>query len=253
MPESADISPVPSASNLEKAARLRMLDAFRSAPIPEHELLDNLALFTRRQHVASTLALAELYGLILDVHGIICEFGVRWGRNLATFSALRGIYEPSNFYRKIVGFDTFAGFPSVSEQDGHAKHIFPGAFNVTPGYEEYLDQLLACHEIESPLSHIRKFEVRKGDAAVELKGYLGEHPETIIALAYFDLDLYAPTRDCLEAIQPYLAKGSVVAFDELGHPEFPGETIALREVLGTRGFHLHRTQLNPSPSFLIID
>ena len=230
-----------------------MLDAFKHAPIPDSEVLDNLALFTRRQHVASTLALAELYRLVLGVHGIVCEFGVRWGRNLATLASLRGIYEPYNFYRKIVGFDTFAGFPSVTEQDGHSPHITPGAFDVTPEYEKYLEQLLAYHELESPLGHVRKFELRKGDAAVELKAYLGEHPETIIALAYFDLDLYAPTRDCLKAIQPYLTKGSVIAFDELGHAEFPGETIALREVLGTQRFSLHRTPLNPSPAFLIID
>jgi hypothetical protein len=216
-------------------------------------MLDNLALFTRRQHVASMLALAELYRLIINVHGIICEFGVRWGRNLAMLANLRGIYEPYNFYRTIVGFDTFAGFPSVTEQDGRSQHITPGAFNVTPEYEKYLDLLLAYHEMESPLAHIRRFELRKGDAAIEFKSYLSEHPETIVALAYFDLDLYKPTRDCLEAIQPYLTKGTVIAFDELGHSEFPGETIAVREILGTRRLQLRHTLMSPSPSFFVVE
>lgn len=33
------------------------------------------------------------------------EFGVRWGQNLALFESFRGIYEPYNYNRKIVGFD----------------------------------------------------------------------------------------------------------------------------------------------------
>jgi hypothetical protein len=37
------------------------------------------------------------------------------------------------------------------------------------------------------------------------------------ALAYFDLDLYEPTRAVLEQIRPYLTKGSIVAFDEFAH------------------------------------
>ena len=38
------------------------------------------------------------------------EFGVRWGQNLITLNNLRGIYEPFNHSRKIIGFDTFEGF-----------------------------------------------------------------------------------------------------------------------------------------------
>ena len=59
------------------------------------------------------------------------EFGVRWGQNLVTLSNLRGIYEPFNYSRKIIGFDTFEGFPSVHEKDGTHQSIEKGAFNVT--------------------------------------------------------------------------------------------------------------------------
>jgi hypothetical protein len=70
--------------------------------------------------------------------------------------------------------------------------------------------------------------------------YLAENPETIIAMAYFDMDLYEPTREVLKIIGPYLARGAFVAFDELAHPKWPGETAALREVLDLRHVTLHQ-------------
>lgn len=40
---------------------------------------------------------------------------------------------------------------------------------------------------------------------------------TVIAAAYLDLDPYEPGRDALQVILPHLTRGSVLAFDELGH------------------------------------
>ena len=93
----------------------------------------------------------------------------------------------------------------------------------------------------------------QGDATLTLPAYLSDHPETVIALAYFDFDLYKPTRDCLQAIEPYLTKGSVLAFDELNTPEFPGESIALREVLGLSRYAIRRDPSNPLTSYLIVE
>ncbi len=55
------------------------------------------------------------------------EFGVKWGQNLALFQSFRGMYEPYNHNRKIIGFDTFEGFPSVDKKDGGSKIIKAGA------------------------------------------------------------------------------------------------------------------------------
>jgi hypothetical protein len=244
---------IPRASDDEKRTRQSMLHLFKTTPIPEVELLDNLGLFVRRQHTAGLLALTEIYRMILDVQGIVCEFGVRWGRNLALFSSLRGIFEPYNFYRRIVGFDTFSGYPSVGKEDGAAKLMKPGAFDVVPNYKNYLEELMTLHEKESPLAHIRRFELREGDASTEVQKYLEQRPETMIALAYFDLDLYEPTHRCLEAIMPYISIGGIVAFDELCHPEFPGETLAFREVLAKKNLRLRRTLVHPSPTYVVIE
>lgn len=105
-------------------------------------------------------------------------------------------------------------------------------YGATENYETILDTIVNYHEQENPLSHIKKYEIIKGDACVELPKYLSNHPETIISLAYFDFDIYQPTKVYLEAIQDRLTKGSVVAFDELNEPTMPGETVAVMEALG---------------------
>ncbi len=162
-------------------------------------------------------------------------------------------YEPYNYSRKIVGFDTFEGFPSIHEKDGYRKFSKVGAYSVTENYEEHLESILNYHETESPLSHIKKYEILKGDVMVTFKEYLNKNPETIISLAYFDLDIYEPTKKCLELIKSYLTKGSVIGFDELAFKDFPGETIAFREVLGLDKYKIQRTPLNPFPSYIIIE
>ena len=93
----------------------------------------------------------------------------------------------------------------------------------------------------------------QGDATQKIHEYLSSHPETIISLAYFDFYIYTPTKACLEAILPYLTKGSVLAFDKLNCPEFPGETLALREVLGLDRYAIQRDPSNPLNSYLVID
>ena len=83
--------------------------------------------------------------------------------------------------------------------------------------------------------------------------YLKENPQTIIALAYFDFDIYEPTKKCLEAIKERLVKGSVVAFDELNDHDSPGETVALMEVFGLNNIKLKRHQYTSRVSYFVVE
>jgi hypothetical protein len=47
-----------------------------------------------------------------------------------------------------------------------------------------------------------------------------------------------------------LTKGSIIAFDELNDPNFPGETIAFKEVLGLNNYEIKRSPLNPLISYI---
>jgi hypothetical protein len=224
---------------------------FRSCPIPENEMLANLGLFMNGQALSRLLFMNELYENILTVHGSIMEFGVRWGQNLALWSECRAMYEPYNHNRKIIGFDTFEGFPSVHENDrGFAE---TGDYAVISQYEEYLEKILNFHEQENPIPHLKKYQLVKGDATVELEKYLKENPETIISLAYFDFDIYEPTKVCLELIREHLTRGSIIGFDQLNRHDFPGETLAVKEVLGLSRYKLVRSRHSRVNCFAIID
>ena len=75
----------------------------------------------------------------------------------------------------------------------------------------------------------------------------------MIALAYFDMDLYEPTLHCLKRIRPLMGKGAIIGFDELNHASFPGETLALKEALGIERFNFRRSPLSPHTSYIVLD
>ena len=239
-------------SEKEQAIRISILQLYKNNPIPDSEILSNLGLFIRRQDFSRILFMNELYRKIVDIHGIIMEFGVRWGKNMALYEVLRGIYEPYNFNRRIIGFDTFEGFPSVDPKDGPSENVKISGMAVTDDYADYLEKILEYHENESPVGHIRKFELIKGDASIEIHKFLEENPETIIALAYFDFDIYKPTRDCLEAIRKHVAKGTVIGFDELNVHTWPGETIAFKEVFELDKCTIHRNLYSSVQSYIVL-
>lgn len=200
------------------------------------------------------LFMHEIYQHILNVHGVVMEFGPRWGQNLTWMQNFRGIYEPFNHNRKIIGFDTFAGFPEVdTDKDGKGKLVKKETFTVTEGYEQHLEKVMAYHEKESPISHLKKYEIVKGDVMDTLPAYLERHPETVVALAYFDLDIYHPTKKCLELIRSRITKGTVIGFDEVNYGEFPGETRALQEVFGLDKYRLRRSPMSGTSSYIIIE
>lgn len=247
-----DLKTVNLASEDERTRRERFVkEVFRNCPIPEHELLHHLALFMNGQALSRLLFMDELYRKALPIHGSILEFGVRWGTNTALWTNFRSFYEPYNYQRKIISFDTWAGFPSVHEKDMDLAPV--GGFATTENYDQFLEQVLEFHEAENPVPHIKKHELRKGDASVELEKYLAENPHTIVSMAYFDFDIYEPTKRCLEMIMPHVTKGTVIGFDELNRYNFPGETLALKEVLGLSKYQITRSPHSRLNSYIVID
>ena len=237
----------------ENAARDNLVQHFRKSPIPDDQLIMNLGMFLNSKSLSRLLFMDFLYRQAIDIQGVIMDFGTRWGQNMSLFAAMRGIYEPFNRHKKIIGFDTFEGFPCVSEKDGPSEMIKQGNVSVTQSYLPYLDRLMSLQENDNPLGHIKKYDFAVGDACKTVHDYFKKHPETIIAMAYFDFDLYEPTKVCLEAIKPRLVKGSVLGFDELNDPDSPGETAALMEVFGLGNIGLRRYRYASRVSYFIVE
>ncbi len=240
-------------SQEEVSRRNELTHLLKFNPIPDEQILENLGLFLDSKNLSRILFMNHLYEMVVDVPGVIMEFGTRWGQNGALMAALRGIYEPFHRHRKIVLFDTFAGFPMLTEEDGKSDLMKVGQLKTTAGYEEYLNKIMSAHEELNPISHIKKFEICKGNAIETLAHYLNRHCETIVGLAYFDFDIYKPTKECLELIKPRLVKGSVIGFDELNDPDSPGETIALMEAIGLTNIRLRRYRYASRVSYFIVE
>jgi hypothetical protein len=196
--------------------------------VNEVEVLDNLHLFIPRVILSRILALNTLYQKIIGNSGIIVEFGCRYGGNLALYSNFRGMYEPYNYTRRVIGFDTFTGFPDVLEID----EIEKGDYDLFNNYETLLKDILSIHDQNSPIGHIEKNLLIKGDINETLPVFLSQNSRNL-ALVYFDMDLYQPTIKCLELIQPFLAKGSIVVFDDFNNENFKGEAKAIYDFYGS--------------------
>lgn len=240
-------------SQSEKELQRTLTTMLKQSPISDDELLPNLGLYLTSKSLSRVLFFYEIYQKVLNTHGVIMEFGVRWGQTLSLLAALRGIFEPFNRHRKIVGFDTFAGFIGMSDEDGENCKTVDGSFSVSEGFDAYLAEVLAIQEGLNPISHLKKFELVKGDAVKTIPEYLVRHPETLVSLAIFDFDIYKPTKAALQAIKPHLFKGSVLVFDELCDDIFPGETIALRETLGIENLRIQRMPMTARVSYAVIE
>lgn len=237
----------------ERSAEEELLEHLQNCPIPQEQLLENLGLFLTSKNMSRILFMHHIYEQIQEVPGVVMDFGTRWGHNAALFTTFRGIYDPFHRHRKVIAFDSFAGFPSVAPQDGDGELMSVGNITVTDHYEDYLGKVLETHEKLSPLEHLKKSEIVKGDASTTVPKYLEDNPETIVALVYFDFDLYEPTKVCLEALRPRLVKGSVVGFDELNDHGAPGETLAVMETFGLENIKLRRFPYASRSTYFVVE
>ena len=123
-------------SDTEKINLAELTNLLKTCPIPEDQLLANMGIFLTSKNLSRILFMNDIYQKVVEVPGIVMEFGTRWGQNTTIFSTLRGIYDPFNRHRKVVCFDTFTGFPNVTVEDGTSELMKVGSVSTTQNYEE---------------------------------------------------------------------------------------------------------------------
>jgi len=228
--------------------------AFEKSPLPLAQKLSTFPRHTRRQDIARFLVKYEIFKLNLPVNGSVIECGVFAGGGLAGWMHFSAILEPYNHTRRVIGFDTFEGFPGLHEcdlQHGQSGHLRKGAFSTTDTIQSEIEKLAAIHDRNRPIGHIPKIECVRGDACLTIPKYVADHPHLLVSLLYLDFDIYAPTKTALEHILPRVVKGGIVAFDELNCAEFPGETVALLQTIGLERVELRRLAYDPYISYFV--
>jgi hypothetical protein len=217
---------------------------------------DKLRSFTKfvpRQALAWFLARDAIFRRVLGVHGHVVECGVYLGAGLMAWAQLSAIHEPYNHGRRVIGFDTFTGFPRLTERDRGPSpgYAVPGGLATRAGDD--LVECLRLYDLNRPLGHIPRVELVEGDATRTIPDYVIAHPHLVVALLYLDFDLYEPTRAAIQALRPRMPKGAVVAFDELNQAAWPGETQAVLETLEIRTLRIERFPFTPQVSFAVLE
>jgi hypothetical protein len=225
---------------------------FNACPDSAEIKLENFPKYVRRQHLKRFLAMYEIFKLVLPVKGSVVECGIYKGFGVMAWAKLSTMLEPENLTRRIYGFDTFSGFPSVSEKDAnHVAMPEQGAL-YADSYEE-LQALITEYDRDRFLGHIDKVHLVKGDVIQTIPQFIAEHPHLIVSLLFLDLDLYEPTKVAIEHFLPRMPRGAVIAFDELDNPLWPGETLALLESVGIGQLKLRRLEWDPYIGFAVLE
>lgn len=215
--------------------------------------MENFPKYVRRQNLTRFLVLYEIFKKIVNIKGSIIECGVNEGYGISTWSKLSAIIEPVNLTRRIYGFDTFEGFPSISNQDKSksSNHLKKGDLSADT-YDELLG-LAEIHDSSRFLGHIPKVNLIKGDAVKTIPDFIQENPHLIVSLLFLDFDLYDPTKAALESFFPRMPKGAVIAFDELDNPLWPGESKAMLEFFENNKLKIERFPFDPYVGYAILD
>ncbi len=240
-----------SRGDLDQFAAMEQL--FNSDTDSMIDKLDAFPKYASRQAIAKFLTKYEIFRQILHVNGSIVEAGVLHGGGTLAWAKLSSILEPTNHTRKVVGFDTFEGFPSIDEKDlggndGSLTHV--GALQGST--LDSVERAVSVYDKNRPLNHIPKVELVKGDIAQTAPEYMQENPHLVVSLLYLDVDLYEPTKVMLETFVPRMPKGAVIVFDELNAKMFPGETVAVDEVLGLRDIEIRRFPFDSYISYAVL-
>jgi hypothetical protein len=210
--------------------------------------------FVPRQALSYFLARNEIFQQVISVHGSIFDFGCYRGSSLFTWLQLTAIYEPYNHIRKIFGFDSFEGFSAMTKADEGSEGSDlllkrEGGMKLSGGARE-LSEGIKLYDLNRPLGHVPRASVVEGVLPDAFANFLDEHQESIVALANFGLGLYAPTATILKLLKPRLTNGSVIVFEDLNQPTWPGETKALLEVFSPGEIKLRRFPYCPHISWL---
>src|SRR6266568_8239442 len=156
---------------------------FNACPDSVEIKLENFPKYVRRQHLKRFLSLYELFKLALPVKGSIIECGVFRGFGVMTWAKLSAMLEPENLTRRVYGFDTFEGFPTIGDKD-KSKFASPEVGELKASSHAELLQLIAEYDSDRFLGHLPKVELIAGDLTKTAPVFIESHPHLVVSLLF---------------------------------------------------------------------
>ena len=195
----------------------------------------------------------DLMQLVADVPGDIVECGVGRGRSLITLNTLNKFMRlKNNDYpnRKIIGLDSFEGFPSPSKEDVSYRKKFAGEWKSSPNHEfDYtisnLEQVMRNAGVNNDDGHVNHF----------IKGFFEDTTKNMdietIAILHLDGDLYSSVKDPLLNLSDKVSKHGLIVVDDYvvasEEDAWPGARKAIEEFLEITNDFIMKISLKGSP------
>ena len=214
--------------------------------------LKNFSKYVRRQDIARFMVYHELFKKQIGIKGSVVECGVYQGGAIMSWAKISSILEPYNYHRKIIGFDTFKGFPKVSKIDKNNKIVKKGMFSEKFNILDDIKLSIKDYDKNRFINHISKIELIKGDATKTIPQFLRKNKHLLISLLFLDFDIYKPTFIALKYFLPRMSKGAIIVFDELNNKQWPGETMALLKKFNINKHKINNFQFEPNISYIIL-
>ncbi len=233
-------------------AREELFNRLQHYPATPEETERSLGLFVRGSLLARMLAVAELYQRITTLPGVVMDIGTWRGQTAVLCENLRAIYEPLNFTRRIFAFDTFEGYAGFGEKDQPSDLHRDGSYATGGDYAGYLRELLLLHEQSNAMGHNHgKHQVIAGDCRQTIPDFFAQQTHECVALAFFDLNAHAPTKEAFEAVYARMVPGAIAAFWQLTRSATPAEgQVYVQEILGKKPHRMHRAAIYPGLCYL---
>src|SRR5713226_9151632 len=241
-------------SDASLGARSEIFQTLKSYPATDEETERSLGLFIRGSLLARIFAIADIYKQIVEIPGAIFDVGTWRGQTAVLCENFRAIFEPLNFGRRVVCFDTFEGYQGFADKDKPTEIHREGTYTLRGGtYADFLSRLLALHEQSNAMGHNSgKHRVVQGDCRETIPKFLAENPNEYVALAFFDVNSYDPTQKAFEQVWARLVPGGIAAFWQLTRNTIPAEgRVYTEKILPAHRHTVRRSLTYPGLCYLV--
>ena len=183
--------------------------------------------------------------LVKSLPGDIIELGVFKGSGMMAW--LKAIHSFGINNKRVIGFDIFdeekltSGINTVDKET--MRSLFEQRSFQSIGYKKTLEDKIRN-------AGYNNFELVEGDVFQTIPVMTESRPGLRACIINFDLDLYEPTKFCLENLWNNVTPGGILIFDEYSIDEWT-ESNAVDEFIAGKNLQLIRTNFE-SPSAYII-
>ena len=201
--------------------------------------LDLFTVYTNRRSFIRQLAHYELFKLTVDLPGHYADFGVYFGKSYFSWHKFLEVFTPTATHKKVIGFDTFQGFPGLAPEDGASDASIQkdtGGLSSASFLAEFRE-LLDLHNGDAVLP-VGRGTIVQGDVCKTFPQWLEENPDARFCLCNLDMDIYEPTAIVLAGAWDRLVPGGVLILDEYATSKWPGETKAWDDFAAARGLNV---------------